>query len=398
MTVPIRASVEETISAFTRDEWRRVSGPGLYSSYGWLSSVEADRSYTTWYVAARSASGTLLAVLPVYLWTGLGARGGVASQYDAYRMFAEPLGLDAGRRRWLPALLLGGRAAYSTELEVRRDLAGDRRARVVGALLDELECLCDDVKPASLSALYLTPSALRELGPALGESSPLLSEANASLDLSEAASFGDYLRQVSRNRRTAIRREVTQFEAAGYELEERPLSACIDTAGRLLAAHHRSHGHGEEDAEMIAYLARQAAQLDPESRVLLCRSGGRDVAFCLTYEWNDRLYARTTGFVPDVRRSDFVVFNVTYYANIVHCVRRGLTSYDLGVGSPRAKALRGATLEPRWSLVRGPDGLVLNGHAAARWNDSRFASLSEQVGDVLDEDALAYFRDSSLVA
>src|SRR2546423_8579505 len=86
----IHASVEETIAAFTREEWRSVAAPGFYSSYGWLASVEDDRSYATWYIAARSASGALLGVLPVYLWTGQGARGGVASQYDVHRLFAEP--------------------------------------------------------------------------------------------------------------------------------------------------------------------------------------------------------------------------------------------------------------------------------------------------------------------
>ena len=395
--MPIRASVENSIAAFTRDEWRSVAGPGLYSSYGWLASVEADPAYRAWYVAARGADGALLGVLPVYLWTGVGARGGIASQYDAHRVFAEPLGVDGDASGWLPALLLGGRAAYSTELAVRPDAVPKQRAEIVTALLEELERLRADVEPASVHALYLTPSALRDLRPALPEASALLTEANAVIDLSHASSFDDYLRRLSKKRRSAIRHEVAQFAAAGYERSERPLSACIETAGRLLAAHHRTHGHGEDDREMVAYLERQAAELDGCSRVLLCRRGGRAVAFGLTYEWNDRLYVRSTGFSPDVRGRDAVVFNVTYYLNIDHAVRRGLAAYDAGVGSWRTKALRGAALEPRWSLVCGPGGRSLNGRVAERWNESRLAALAEQVGDVLRDETLSRFRDSARV-
>lgn len=393
LTSTIRASVEDTIAAFTRDEWHTVSPPGLYSSYGWLASVEADRSYTAWYVAARAEDGTLLGVLPVYLWTGAGAWSGIAGRYDVHRLFAEPLGLDGHRARWLPALLLGGRAAYNTELAVRRDADSAQRERIVGALLDELERFCADVEPATVNALYLTPAALDDLRPAFADAAPLLTEVNAAIDVSFASSFDDYLARLTRKRRSAIRHELARFDAGGYELEERPLSACIETAGRLLAVHHRSHGHGEDDAEMVAYLERQAAELDGHSRVLLCRSGGRVVAFCLTYEWNDHLYARSSGFSPEVRGRDAVVFNVTYYANVAHGIRRGVRGYDVGVGSWRTKALRGATLEPRWSLVRGPDGRSLNGGAAAEWNASRFAALSEQVRDVVGDAALEPFRD-----
>jgi hypothetical protein len=49
-----------------------------------------------------------------------------------------------------------------------------------------------------------------------------------------------------------------------------------------------------------------------------------------------------------------------YYAGIERALERGISSYDVGPSSLKTKLLRGAVLEPRWSLLE-VDGLPASG-------------------------------------
>jgi predicted N-acyltransferase len=105
---------------------------------------------------------------------------------------------------------------------------------------------------------------------------------------------------------------------------------------------------------MTARLEAQAVTLDSASRVFLELSGDRLVGFCLAYQWQDRLYVRSTGFDPDPGAAAFDYFNLVVYGTLRHAIEHRLSSVHLGLSSYRGKVARGAALSPLWSVVWHP--------------------------------------------
>jgi uncharacterized protein len=341
-------------------EWSALSaGRGFYACAHWHRFLEADPSYDVWYVTARAPDGILLGVMPVYLHAG-GPRGGVDRFYDPRVLFAgaEPAPTAA-------TLLLGGRAGYDTPVLVHQGLAAGERAGVQAALIERSRRLADAWGADGVAALYLPSGAAHELAGAFGGGEPLITDADAVIALDGMHSLDDYLRGLSGHRRQRVAREIRDFDESSYRLRTGRLSDWLTVGARLVAELHRRHGHADTPELLELHLAQQAEHLDEYSHVIVCERAGAAVGFLLAYEWEGVWYARAAGAADGLRGSSAALFNVVYYAAIRHALERGIRRYHVGPGSLRTKVLRGAHLEPRWSLVH-VDGLEPDA-----WNDCR---------------------------
>lgn len=350
-------------------EWSALSaGHGLYAGAPWLRFLEADPSYDVWYVAARSPDGRLLGLMPVWLHSG-GPRGGVDRFYDPRVLFAgaaEPSPFTA-------TLLLGGRAGYDTPLLVHSDLAADERAAVLAALVERARKLAGAWRADGLAALYLPSAEAGELAGAFGGAEPLITDADAVIELDGLGSLQDYLAGLSRHRRQRIAREIREFDESRYRMRTGRLSEWVEVGARLVADLHRRHGHADTPELVAQHLALQAEHLDAFSHVIVCEHAGAAVGFLLAYEWEGAWYARAAGATDGLRGSSAALFNVVYYAAIRQALDRGIRRYHVGPGSLRTKVLRGARLEPRWSLV-DVDGLQ-----PGAWHDARLTGWDAEL-------------------
>jgi uncharacterized protein len=346
-------------------EWSTLAtGRGLYSSAAWHRFLEADPSHDVWYVVARGPDGLLLGVQPVYLHAG-GPGGGVDRFYDPRVVFG-------GEEPELPSatMLFGGRAGYETQLLLRPGLEPGARARVLNALVERCRKLGGAWGADGIASMYLTSAAASELAPAFGAGEPLITDVNAVIPLAGLDSFDDFLAGLSGHRRRRVAREIRDFEASSFRLRTGRLSEWHEVAGGLLAQLHRRHGHADTPDILAGHLAWQVDHLDALSRVIVCELAGTPVGFLLAYEWEGAWYARAAGFADGLRGASALLFNVAYYAAIREALERGIRSYDVGPSSLKTKLLRGARLQPRWSLV---DVDALASVTGSAWNEAQLA-------------------------
>jgi hypothetical protein len=378
-------TVIDSIDQFHESERAVVTGgQGFYSSVPWNRFLENDPAHDVWYVAARGADGVLLGVLPVYVHAG-GPRSSVDHNYDPGIVFGQPPAAST-------PLLVGGRAGYETRPLLRPDLTPAERARVLDALVQRCRRMADAWGLDGLASMYLTSAAAHELGPAFATGEPRITGVCAVIGLEGMRSLDDFTSPMSKKRRYRIVREIRDFEASSFRLRAGRLSDWCDVVGQLLAEHHRRFGHDDTPAMMVDHFTRQAAHLDELSHVLVCERAGVPVGFALNYEWEGTWYLRAAGAADGLRGASAAFFNFAYYAPIRAALERGIRRYDVGPTSLQTKLLRGARLEPRWSLVSGDDDL----DRGAQWNDAQLARWEAELAGMHPPVADAWRRELQL--
>ena len=383
-------TVLDSVDQLGDREWSTLAtGRGLYSSAPWHRFLEADPSHDVWYVVARSPDGLLIGVLPVHLHAG-GPGGGVDRFYDPRVVFGSE---NPGRPS--ATMLLGGRAGYETQLLLHPGLDAGDRARVLRALVDRCRGLAGAWATDGIASMYLTSAAATELAPAFAAGEPLITDVNAVIGLEGLESFDGYLASLSGHRRRRVAREIRDFAASPFGLRTGRLSDWHEVAGRLLAQLHRRHGHVDTPEILVEHLAQQVDQLDALSRVIVCERDGTPVGFLLAYEWEGAWYARATGLADGLRGASAVLFNVVYYAAIREALERGISSYDVGPSSLKTKLLRGAALQPRWSLISDDASAPVS---SAAWNDTQLARWDDELAALHSPAAARWRRAAGLGA
>lgn len=311
----------------------------LYNSSSWLRFQEIERAgVTSSYLLACSRDGTLAAVLPMYH---------LASETNPNYLLQRAF--PAARASDGPQVLIGNRHGYDNALLAHPGLPPQDRqaafAQLVSAALDLVRR--DGVRTAWWP--YLDYASMLVLRPLLADAVPVAMKNECTLRL-PGTEFSDYLGELSRGRRSAIRAERKKFAAAGYGVFDRRFSASVDDVARLGVETISKYG-GELDVETARRMtAAQAEVLDDVSLVLTCTLQDRAVGVALVMDHNDTSYLRMAGFDYAKLGGAAEYFELAFYRLIERAYSLGITNVSLGVSSYRAKTLRGALLRTRWAL------------------------------------------------
>ena len=344
----------DSLRTIDSDAWERLTAnDSLYVSYPYLRYVETHPDFIPQYLIAENGRGRIVGALPVY-----STLGGGSPFYNHFSVFIEPssTGSNETSEAWFPALLGGTRAGYDNKVIVDPSLDGPDRHKVLGELLRAFDEVAGERQVKSSALMYLDRNALAEIRPWLADDSlVLLTDADARLNI-QWEGFEAYLSWLPKRRRYNARREIARFEARGFEVSNGRLSEWYKDAGPLQANLVRKYGATVTSDEMTMHLEEQARVLDDASVVFLCQLDGDLVGFSLAYERGSTLYFRTCGFDYERTGSYAEYFNLVYYLPIRYAIENGFSAIRFGPDSYEAKVLRGAQLEPLWSIVAGPDG------------------------------------------
>ncbi len=345
MTGPVRLERFSSIAALPRSLWDHVASRySAYGSYGWLLAAEKmPGALRTAYYLALNENDESVGAFAAYLVDKRVSR----SYHPAWAVCGcEPPGSDS----LFPAILLGGRGGYTSELMIGPE--ADVKERDFWELFSgEIESLMSEWGARSVWLLYAGPGTASLASGAIGgqiyELSPV------SVIPVRAGDGDDWLITLRSHRRQRIRREMREFDAADYRVEISPLTASDATAfGELLANLLEKYRGTASSTAMTSYVGLQAAAMADFSIAFRCYSGTELTGFSYGFAWNSCLYMRACGFAYKKLRNAAEYFNLVYYYPLREACVRGLDQIEVGPGSYEAKLLRGARLEPRYAVGR----------------------------------------------
>ncbi|MFL6127728.1 MAG: GNAT family N-acetyltransferase [Mycobacteriales bacterium] len=338
-----------------------VAGRSFYLGWDWLRAQDRGQRVGARYLLVHRA-GRLAGALPTYL-----------VEHETNDFYRPDRCVDG---RWRGRYLLAGaRRGYANDLLVHPDLAGSEAAAVGRVLLAGLAARAAAESVDGALFLYLDSAGAERLRPLVPGGVPLLSAADAVIDL-PGSGFADYLDALPRKRRWKIRHEIGVFGQAGLTLGVEPAGDCWAALAPLFGQVQRRYGHQADDDYCRRLLERQAAALAPQAVVLTLRDGGRLVGGVLAYPWADTLYQRLVGLDYGRLGGRFEYFNLFFYHAARFGYERGLSRLHLGREAVQAKVNRGGRLRPLWSLKVPAD--PADG-SAERWNRDEARRLRAQV-------------------
>lgn len=343
MTGGISTEVIPTLENFSPHEWDSLlPESGFYGSYSWLRAVRRHEEFSVSYFTARDDHGRLLAALPVYR----AAAPPSERQFDPSAIFGT-----AGDQGFYPAAVVGVRAGYSTCFPCNPAAATSTGADAMRALLGRCMREAREEGCRSLSLLYLPANAFAKVREALPQNARVIPAGSDAILGMKWESFEEYQEEWPRNRRRGIERDISSFRKSGCSISRGRFAECYEEMVPLLAALQARYGALDSPRIIRRRLAEQAALLDERAVCFLCRNSTATVGFSLFYVWEDELYARVVGFDYEALPEDSrAYFSVLFYEPIRFAAGTKIRAIHYGRGTAEAKARRGASLEPRWSV------------------------------------------------
>jgi hypothetical protein len=257
-------------------------------------------------------------------------------------------------------------------LLVDRGLPAEQRSAIRRQLVAGVDAFAEAIPARSVAFLYLDDEEeAKEVETLLGP--PASSFVAAAHGVIEATwpSFDGYLATLSRNRRTAAKRERRSYLDSGLRtcVSEGPSALDERTAALQLQLRSKYGASGSVQGILKDY-ENLAATVGEHIVTFTSWLDAEVVGLSLYFRHGDELICRLVGFDYERMPESFVYFNLVFYEPILWGIDRGITRYRLGTESYGAKRARGCRFSPLFGVVRWPDEVAAGAAAAAaRWGD-----------------------------
>jgi uncharacterized protein len=369
------------------EEWDKIAaGAGLYGSYAWLSTVA--KQDTCIYITVRDRrSGAMLCVLPVYVLRDLRDRG----SYDP-RILLGGFLAEQERESSFPMILVGSRSGYYNALPVERARGESLGREALRSALHAVTEIAGTESAGSIVLPYLTGTALRRARQCYSHwpLPPILSAGYASLNI-DFSSTAEYLQRFPSGRRRNIARELEWMRDLPSRdgLSSEPLSRCLHEVAPLVANVQGRHGHADTVAEILGRLRSLVSVWGDDAVVFSYRQSGVLVAAATALLHAEELYMRAAALDYDRIVGTPAYFAVSYYQPLATALQENMRRIHWGTAAYRPKVLRGALIEPLWTLyrARGAGGIAVD---VLRSVSQRNADLLlAETGSVCGADSIA---------
>jgi predicted N-acyltransferase len=228
------------------------------------------------------------------------------------------------------------------------------REAVEHAVIEAFDALADGLAVATRTFWYVQPTQFPGLGRDLRRHGyvPTLVNADCHLDV-PWSSFDQYLASLPASTRTAARREIRRFHAAGGVVEVRGPDALDERLAALHSGLQRRHGIEVSPDSVLAAFHKVRSTIGDVMRVFVARDATTVLGFVVVLEWHGELYGRQAGFVRDDDAGPrFVYFNTIYYAVIRYAIENRISRIEYSTESYDAKQRRGCSTTPLLAYVR----------------------------------------------
>jgi uncharacterized protein len=374
----------DPLGGLPEQEWNALAGDRFYSSALWLRLCTLFSGAVSGGVHVTLSDGGRAAV-PVAAVTDEPNRNLRWHDQLVQRGLPAPPadGILVGQRRGYQAHLLAGHGADPVE--------------VAGTLLEAVREIRtpDGAEPSACVAMYLSTADVLALRDAGVRTLPVALKTDAAIDIPPGGwdAWQAALREDHRWTAQRIRKEVRKFDEAHYRVVHSTLRQSYQDVARLMARTEGRYGRVVDVPALTESFRQQGELAGDHAEVLLCSIDDEPpIGCCLFYRWHDTIFLRAVGFEYEKLRKATEYFNLTYY---LPARLPGVRRLHAGTGSPEAKAMRGAKLEPLWLLDLAWSSTLSACDDEVRQHNRRFraglADSSKPIAEALDDDSWAPF-------
>ncbi|MFJ4036912.1 GNAT family N-acetyltransferase [Microbacterium sp. NPDC090007] len=335
----------------------------LYSSLRWNNAFAEPNGHATLHVSENyhEVEGWVISHLLSHRTSN--------AVYDAPSIMGDLA--EGAPEMWYPQLLVGARnGQYNPANLPRRDVRA----------LESLFASLRQIESSSMAWLYADTQTAELVIGSDDAFIPVLSELDCSIPV-HFDDFDGYLGGLSSKLRYGVRRDLRQSEGMpAWEMVDEGSADLLAACAPLAVQTQSRHGASSTVEGMLRYLTRCVSAADA-SIIFYYGPRANPVAFSLALVEAGRLWVRLVGldYGPAGDTSGRYP-GVLVYGPVSYAAEHGLRHISVGAGNSTYKRHRGAEVEPRWSLLRPPQGVAVHRGSVTAHNERRAMELGLEPG------------------
>ena len=343
---PVDPHLCSNIEHIDQHEWDAlVTSQNFFNSHGWLAAL--DYTLGEGEVFSLYDSAGLLGGCP--LWDG-------EEQPGLFYLSDYFPGLEGP---WQQPFLWGG-ARRSTHNEIPC-VQGRRRGEALSAIAKRLAQLAKQRGYYAAVIPYMPLRQALEVAQYYPHARVVMHSAEASLTVPEGG-FDSQLRQLRSSSRNKVCAEIAAFSRVGNTVEwcdlDEPL---LKQAAELIAENRKKYGSYQgADWMRRIFDGQKKSSIISTAIAAVAKRDNQIVGITIFYRFGYSLHARYYGSDYQTEDKDYRYFVLTYYHSLDYAAKNGISECRFSISALRAKAQRGAKIEPLAALLLFDNGSPLS--------------------------------------
>lgn len=341
----LRAELEvlESISAIDRESWESLESANVFSTWGWLSTVErcSIRPVRASYLLLRQDGRAVGAAICQRALPGDQDEG-----LDSLMFGRAWRGLRRVGVSFLPALICSPLDGSGSPFLYVKGATADERMAIASELLGHVEAMAkaEGLAVAFMELMEDDAELIQLLGTAGYHQTRYMPLCRLDIRWS---SFDDYVRDLARtskNMRKNVQRERNRARAEGVSFERvEEIGELAPRMLELMNATYAKHGNGEFPFH-AGFFGDLLMHLGKNAMIYTAWKAGKMTGVSVLVKHAGVAWGHYVGFDYASAGRDFTYFNLIFHRPIVDAIDEGARSLHYGRGQYRTKLGRGCTL------------------------------------------------------
>ena len=286
---------------------------------------------------------------------------------------------------WQQPFLWGG-ARRSTHNEIPC-VQGEQRNEALSTIAEMLARLAGDRGLMGTIMPFMPLKQALEVAHVYPHARVLMHSAEATLPV-PVGGLSSQIQQLRSRHRERINTELAAFSRSGNQVEFCRLDEdLLDLFAKLIANNREKYGsHQGIDWMQRIFDGQKRSSVIDSAIAAVARRDKQILGVTIFYRFGEVLHARYYGSNYQADDNDFRYFVLSYYYSLDYAAMNGIRECRLSISALRAKALRGAKIEPLAALLLFNNAALLSINECENYNHLFYQQYQQEYRTYLTSD------------
>lgn len=343
--------IVDTINKIDREEWDALVGENIFTSYGWLKTLEqtfiGDQKFRYFVLHEE---GRLLAAAACYIAHPSGQIHNCDNTLlGRFKRYASKVGIS-----FLPAIICPPKSAFGTHIIVEKRLDLKKAEAVVTELIQKIEELASEHRLSIVFTNVMDHEIILIRGLSARGYSKAFTFPLTYLDV-DWSSFNDYLsslKRISPSSAKMIRNEINKNRKEGVVIEQlEKADGCQDRLYELVNRNYLRH-NGKPFPFRMEYFKALKENLGSDAVIYVAIKKNDLIGVCVLLRRNASCHISVIGVDHESAGNDFTYFNLAFYRPIMDAISDRMKRVYCGQTQYALKTRRGFKLSNTYTFYR----------------------------------------------